>query len=225
MSPSPRSWLCRAKEQRNHNLRVGVRVPRAVPTACGPRKVPTPTRVYGAASVGQAVGHMVAGNRFRRSSCVTLDGDKGAAVGCLLLPDEDAPERVVFEALQERGWGKVHERTGRGYADVADACNKAMALADHHGWVRHAASELVLSGDTLRQAMCAEWATVILAPDEAQAVTQPIADARCASHLPSTTREIAAPEPAPAGPEPTPVPASPTEPGQLFERWPDAPQN
>jgi hypothetical protein len=153
---------------------------------------------FGAATVGQALGQMVAGKRFTRPSCVFLDGDRGPAVGCILLPGDDAPERVVFDELRERAWSKVHERTGRSYADVADACNKAMALADHHEWVRFAASQLVLSGDTLWQAMCAEWATECLPPEDAAFITQPVADALIGvGDFASTTRGLA-PAPAPS---------------------------
>jgi predicted ATPase len=131
---------------------------------------------YGATSVGRALGQMVAGKRFPRPSCVYLDGDAGAAVGCVLLPGEDAPERVVFEALQAANWGRVHERTGRGFSDVADACTRAMANTDHHDWITQAANKLILSGDTLWQAMCAEWANKCLYVADAVRTTQPIED-------------------------------------------------
>lgn len=173
---------------------------------------------YGAASVGQALGLMVSGNRFPRPSCVFLDGDKGAASGCLLLPGEDGPERVVFEALRERNWSGIQERIGRDYPDVADACNRAMTLTDHHDWVRHAATRLVLGGDTLWQAMCAEWATTSLSPETAKAVTQPIRDTllgaeAVAAVAPAIREPILMP---PKEPEPTPEPASSNETQPLF---------
>ena len=59
---------------------------------------------YGSSSVGQALGQMVAGGRFPRPTRVFLDGDRSDAVGCLILPGEDAPERVVFAALSGRSW-------------------------------------------------------------------------------------------------------------------------
>jgi predicted ATPase len=131
---------------------------------------------FGAASVGKALGQMNAQNRFPRPSCVFLDGDAGHAPGCLALPGEDAPEVIIFEGLKGRDWHGVSERTGRGYADVVDACNMAMARQDHHDWVRAAAMALVLGGDTLWQAMCAEWASTCLLPGDAQLVTQPVED-------------------------------------------------
>ena len=50
-----------------------------------------------------------------------------------------------------------------------------MALDEHHEWVRYAASKLLLSSETLWQAMCADWAAR-LHPEEAKRVTMPIDD-------------------------------------------------
>jgi hypothetical protein len=82
----------------------------------------------------------------------------------------------VFGAIAQKGWTGVAARTGRQYSDVADACSQAMLLDDHHEWVRFAATKLLLSGDTLWQAMCAEWATNGLPPQEATKVRLPIED-------------------------------------------------
>jgi predicted ATPase len=131
---------------------------------------------YGAASVGQSLGQMVADGRFPRPSCVFLDADRAESPGCHLLPGDDAPERVVFEQLQEREWGGIATRLGRAFADVADALGRTMTMGDHHEWVRSAASALTLDSDTLWQAMTADWATSCLSAEEAKKVTQPIFD-------------------------------------------------
>ena len=131
---------------------------------------------YGAASAGRMLGVMVSQGRFPRPSCVFLDGDQADAPGCILMPGSDAPERVVFGDLRAKAWGKVAERTGRTYADVADACAQVMSFADHHEWVKAAASRLILAGDTLWQALCAEWALLCLDAHAAKMVVQPISD-------------------------------------------------
>jgi len=131
---------------------------------------------YGAASVGRSLGIMADQSRFPRPSCVFLDGDQAEAVGCHLLPGGDAPERVVFEGLQDKAWSGLSERTGRPYADVADACMQVMSLSNHHDWVNAAATKLVLAGDSLWQAMCQQWAALSLTPQEAKATIQPITD-------------------------------------------------
>jgi predicted ATPase len=131
---------------------------------------------YGAANVGRTLGIMVYQGRFPRPSCVFLDGDQADAIGCSLLPGGDAPERVVFGDLQKTGWGKVPDRTGREYANVADACIQVMSLTDHHDWIKSAATKLVLPGETLWQAMCAEWATRCLDQLIAKPIIQIISD-------------------------------------------------
>jgi len=132
---------------------------------------------YGSSSVGQVLGQMVAKKRFPRPSCVFLDGDSSDAVGCALLPGQDAPERVVFAALQVRNWEGLNARVGRPHSQVADACSAAMTLTDHHVWVNDAASRLLLGGSTLWQAMCAEWAENCLAERDGNAMVQAVQDA------------------------------------------------
>ena len=135
------------------------------------------TITYGAASVGLALGQMVARNRFPRPSCVFLDGDQGAADGCINLPGAEAPERVVFETLKAKSWLQLHDRTGRPLSEVYDACTQAMMLPEHHDWVKAAARKLLVGGDFLWQAMCSEWATNCLSLEEARTLFQPIEDA------------------------------------------------
>jgi len=132
---------------------------------------------FGAASVGHALGQMVANKRFNRPSCVFLDGDNAEADGCNLLPGGDAPERVVFNTLKLKSprWGDLWTRIARDLSMVDDACTNAMAVGDHHEWIRFAANQLMCGGETLWQAMCAEWAKMLPA-DEAAKVVQPIED-------------------------------------------------
>lgn len=131
---------------------------------------------YGAASVGQSLGIMAHNKRFPRPSVVFRDGDQEAATGCIRLFD-DAPERVVFEDLKQRSWVKLSDRLGRDHASVADAFSQAMLLGNHHDWVNHAASPLMLGGDIVWQAMCAVWVEAALNPQDATGIVQPIEDA------------------------------------------------
>lgn len=153
---------------------------------------------YGASSVGQALGQMVVTNRFARPTRVFLDGDEGFAPGCINLPGDDAPERVVFEALKSKSWLSLAARTGRLYSVIVDECSRAMLATNHHEWVNQAASKLVLGGDILWQAMCAEWVKECLPAEDAAKITLPIEDALIGLAW------KAAPEPAavPAAPPP-----------------------
>lgn len=113
---------------------------------------------YGAASVGFELGQMASTNRFVRPTCVFLDGDNSETKGCILLPGGDAPERVVFDQLKSRNYGDLWTRISRDVSLVIDACSRATTLSNHHDWVRVAADHLRCGGETLWQAMCAEWA-------------------------------------------------------------------
>ena len=131
---------------------------------------------YGAANLGVALGQMVQARRFKRPTRVFLDGDQGDAVGCIRLPGDDAPERVIFPALQHEAYRNLWTRIGRDMSSVTDACNSAMTLADHHEWIRMAANQLMCGGDVLWSAMCAEWAE-ITPRQEVSYIIQGIADA------------------------------------------------
>jgi predicted ATPase len=155
---------------------------------------------FGAVQVGKSLGQMVEQRRFPRPTCVFLDGDAGGAPGCEVLPGDDAPERVVFEALADADWPGLAERLGRPYAEIADACARAMTQPNHHDWVITAASPLTVSGDNLWQAMCAEWANRLLPRGEAEAMARTVRDSLegIDSGAPSLTAPSASAAPAPA---------------------------
>lgn len=132
---------------------------------------------YGAASVGLALGIMASQKKFPRASLVFLDGDQSTAPGCILLPGEDAPERVVFEKLKEVSWSKVADRIGRQPSETIDALNASMTLSNHHEWVSHSADKLGLGGEILWQALASLWASLCANPSELRSISEPVSDA------------------------------------------------
>ena len=108
---------------------------------------------YGAASVGKSLGQMKEQKRFKRPTVVILDADQDAAPGCILLPGDDAPERVVFSKLSENGWSGVASRIDRSHSDLADLGTQALTMPDHHDWIRHVADGIVIGGNELWRAM------------------------------------------------------------------------
>ena len=95
----------------------------------------------GAASAAYVLGTMVAERRFKRPTCVYVDGDQEARKGCHVLPGDEAPERVIFEGLKTRSWEDLATRLARDFSSVADACSQAMTYDDHHEWVRLVATK------------------------------------------------------------------------------------
>ena len=132
---------------------------------------------YGSASVGNALGLMASQERFPRPSVVYLDGDQSPSKGCIVIPGDDAPERIVFNELQSSAWSGVATRIGRGASETIDFLNKAMTLSDHHDWVRDAADKLVVGGDILWQALCAAWAQKCASQSTKEAITAPVKEA------------------------------------------------
>lgn len=130
---------------------------------------------YGAANVGVSLGQMVVNKRFKRPTCVFIDGDGAPAPGCTLLPGGDAPEQVVFKALRAVGWKNLWTRVGRSSGVVHDACTKAMTL-NHHEWVRFASGDMRTSAEALWRSMCAEWAEDLPSQD-VQQIIKPILSA------------------------------------------------
>jgi hypothetical protein len=143
----------------------------------------------GAASVLKPLGQMVMEGRFPRPSLVYLDGDQGEAPGCQTLPGQDSPERVVFSDLRKINWGGIDRRVGRDFSDVADACTQGMSFSSVHDWVRHAATTLRLSNETLWTAMCSEWALAFITDHDAKAVIDPVLSSVSAEPSPSISIE------------------------------------
>ncbi len=132
---------------------------------------------YGAASVGLALGIMKSQKRFPLPSTVFLDGDQTQSAGCDLLPGDDAPERVVFEALEEKNWPDVPFMVNRGSSETIDELTKAMTISDHHSWVSTAADRLILGSDQLWHALCSSYAKHCATDEQRKQIFEPIQDA------------------------------------------------
>jgi hypothetical protein len=112
--------------------------------------------------------------RFPRPTIVFLDGDQDQSDGCLLLPGGDAPERVIFEGLASGRLEGVAARISRSPSQLADACNAAMLLSDHHEWIGYVTERLAVSSKALWQGMCAEWCIACLSEGERQKLADAI---------------------------------------------------
>lgn len=131
----------------------------------------------GAASAAYVLGTMVAERRFKRPTCVYVDGDQETSKGCHVLPGDEAPEKVVFAGLKAKSWADLSTRLARPFAPVADACSQAMTYDDHHEWVTLVATKLLVSGDILWQQMCSAWVAHCLETEEVGKVITPVQDA------------------------------------------------
>jgi hypothetical protein len=89
----------------------------------------------------------------------------------MLLPGDDAPERVVFEALSKKQWRDVAETIRRSHAELVNATEAAMTAADHHSWIKLVADRLIIGGHELWRAMCVCWADACLNRTDATKIT------------------------------------------------------
>jgi predicted ATPase len=112
---------------------------------------------FGAASVGQTLGEMVQAKKFPRASVVILDADLDNSPGCLLLPGDDAPERVIFEDLDEQNWSFMAQKINRSHSTLVDNAKLAMTISEHGEWIRHVAENLAIGSQELWRAMCSIW--------------------------------------------------------------------
>jgi len=174
----------------------------------------------GPSNVGKAFGQVIIEGKAPGKWGVFLDGDVGGAPGCYSLPGGDAPERVVFKALEKNGWPDVAERNGRRKSDLIDACERAISGDDHHEWVGRIAEELNITGSQLWQSMCSIWSDKCLTEDEHDYVVNgiigtisgipppgaaPVAPALLVPPHPLPPPSVAAANPPEATPQPPPA--------------------
>lgn len=120
---------------------------------------------YGAANVGKSLGIMNQQNRFPKPTLVVLDGDQDPSQGCLVLPGGDAPERIIYAALDQIGFPGVAQIIGRSHADLVNHCQTAMTLADHHEWNKSVADNIICGGNEVWRALCRTWVANIYQPN------------------------------------------------------------
>lgn len=120
---------------------------------------------YGAANVGKSLGLMNHQNRFPKATIVLLDGDQDISDGCLILPGNDAPERVIYDALYNIGFPRVATIIARSHSDLVNHCQSAMTLPDHHDWNKSVADSIICGGNELWRALCRTWVEEVYQPD------------------------------------------------------------
>lgn len=120
---------------------------------------------YGAANVGKSLGLMNHQNRFPKATIVLLDGDQDASDGCLVLPGNDAPERIIYDELNNIGFPKVGSIIGRSHSDLVNHCQSAMTLPDHHDWNKSVADNVICGSNELWRALCRIWVEEVYKPD------------------------------------------------------------
>jgi predicted ATPase len=121
---------------------------------------------YGAANVGKSLGMMNHQNRFSKATIVLLDGDQDNSDGCMILPGNDAPERVIYQELNQIGFTNVAATISRSHADLVNHCQIAITLPDHHDWNKSVADNIICGGHELWRALCRSWVVNVYRPNQ-----------------------------------------------------------
>lgn len=130
----------------------------------------------GPANVVRMMGELSHENRLPHRSVSILDGDMEDAQGCIKLPGEDAPERVVFNALRDRGWPNLDARFGVGAGNLFDYLEDAMRDGNHHKWVSLVGDRVRKSATSVWEIMATEWARECLDEIDRNRIVETLAE-------------------------------------------------
>jgi predicted ATPase len=120
----------------------------------------------GPANVVAMMGKLACDGKLPKPGIGVLDGDQQDSQGCVRLPGNEAPERVVFLGLREHNWGNLHERFGIGAGDLHTYLEDALLNADFHRWPSLVGDRILKSSSSVWETMATEWCRVCLTEAE-----------------------------------------------------------
>lgn len=128
----------------------------------------------GPANVVAMMGELAHANKLPQSGLAVLDGDQPQSVGCVTLPGNDAPERVVFLELKEHNWALLHERFGIGAGNLHTYLDDALLNPNFHQWPSLVGDRILKSATSVWETMATEWCRVCLADADRDAIVDAI---------------------------------------------------
>ena len=120
----------------------------------------------GPANVVQIMGQLSHAGRLPYNALAVLDGDEDVSVGCLKLPGNLAPERVVFNQLKASTWPNLPARFGIGAGNLITYLEDAMLEPDHHRWLEMVGDRVLKSKTSVWETLTSEWVRSCLPPAE-----------------------------------------------------------
>lgn len=128
----------------------------------------------GPANVVRMMGELAAGDKLPHKSVSILDGDMEDAPGCVRLPSDDAPERIVFGGLRAGGWPNLDARFGIGAGTLFEYLEDAMRNENHHDWPSLVGDRIRKSASSVWEIMATEWARHSLSEEERDQMVETI---------------------------------------------------
>lgn len=124
----------------------------------------------GPANVVQIMGSLSANGRLPYKSLAIIDGDHEATVGCVALPGDIAPEKVIYNGLREAGWPDLPQRFGIGAGTLFTALEDAMLEPDHHKWNEMVGDRVIKSSVSVWEILSSQWCKVCLQPTDRETI-------------------------------------------------------
>lgn len=128
----------------------------------------------GPANVVAMMGKLAYDNKLPQPGLGILDGDQQESQGCVKLPGNDAPERVVFLGLRQHNWGMLHERFGIGAGDLHTYLEDALLNSNFHRWPSLVGDRILKSATSVWETMATEWCRQCLSEADRDAVVDAI---------------------------------------------------
>lgn len=122
-------------------------------------------RFIGASNVVSILGDLSYDKKLPYRSISVIDGDKEGN-RCIKLPGKDAPEKVVFEGLKNKGWSNLDNRFGIGAGTLYKYLDDAMLLPEHHEWTKYVGDKVKKSRDSVWDILTEEWCKQCLNEEE-----------------------------------------------------------
>lgn len=128
----------------------------------------------GPANIVQLLGGLAYKNKLPYKALGVVDGDQIPGLGCIKLPGNSAPERVVFEDLKAKNWPELPTRFGIGAGDLFTFLEDAMLLPDNHEWTRFVGNKVLKSSTSVWELMANQWCKSCLVDDDRDVIMESI---------------------------------------------------
>ncbi|BAY75624.1 hypothetical protein NIES25_20710 [Nostoc linckia NIES-25] len=131
----------------------------------------------GPSNVVQIMGNLAKNNKLPYKSIAVLDGDVVSNGSCITLPGTEAPERVVFQELKEKGWPDLPARFGIGAGTLLTYLDDSMLEPDHHRWTSMVGDRVIKSSTSVWETLVNQWCKSCLNNDVREALFREINNA------------------------------------------------
>jgi len=142
----------------------------------------------GPAGTVRILGDLAGGDRLPEGGVGVLDGDQPPARGCIVLPGKPAaPERAIFESLNDDHYVTIAQRLGVDAGTLMDATEDAMRLEDHHAWPARVAKKLgTMRTSRVLDAFLDVWVRDVLTHEEREVFVEHVRERLPAMEAPRT---------------------------------------